>query len=125
MTIKKNVSENDCICNNLEINYYNKNYNKNCIPNNFYFLPNYFCEYCNNIGHNINNCKSYNNYIFSNNLCFYEQDEIKLKSILKNNITNNLKITNYCEFLDLNIKINSKPSINVKKDVTFNLATAH
>jgi hypothetical protein len=121
MTVNKNVCKNDCICNNLEINYYNKKF----IPNNFYILPNYFCEYCNNIGHNINNCKSYNNYIFSNNLCFYGQDEIKLKSILKNNITNNLKITNYCEFLDLNIKINSKPSINVKKDVTFNLTTAH
>ena len=121
MTVNNNLCENDCIYNNLEINYYNKNYNKNCIPNNFNFLPNYFCEYCNNIGHNVNNCKSYNNYIFSNNYSFYQKDKIKLKSILKNNI----KINNYCEFLDLNIKINSKSSINTKKDVTFNLTTAH
>lgn len=115
MTINKNVCENDSICNNLETNYYNKN----SISNNFYFLPNYFCEYCNNIGHNINNCKSYNNYIFSNNLCFYEEDKTKIKSILKNNI----KIDNYCEFLDLNIKFKSLSSC--KKDVTFNLATTH
>ena len=117
MTVNKNVCKNDCICNNLEINYYNKKF----IPNNFNFLPNYFCEYCNNIDHNINNCKLFNNYIFSNNLSFYEEDKIKIKSILKNNT----KINNYCEFLDLNIKINSKSSINTKKDVTFNLTTTH